>query len=275
MGAGIAPAAIDADGKEINPHIPQYMTKGLWYLNQDEGGTTLMHQRKWKLDDDEDKDEISRRFKVFHASKYREHACINCGSMTHDWKNCFERPRRLGAKLTGKSIVPDEKIQSAKTKYYDEKRDRWKGYDDDNYAGVVAKYYRIEKIESEPNDSFDININKKIEGIDVDKIGEEEQLNFDKLERRVNTVEGGSTGTVRNLRIREDTAKYLLNLDLNSAYYDPKSRSMRGDPTPTKPLTSNDYTGDNSIKFSGRKFKEFRELQNYLLTANQKGLKII
>lgn len=36
----------------------------------------------------------------------------------------------------------------------------------------------------------------------------------------------------RNLRIREDTAKYLLNLDVNSAHYDPKTRSMREDPPP-------------------------------------------
>lgn len=36
--------------------------------------------------------------------------------------------------------------------------------------------------------------------------------------------------TVRNLRIREDTAKYLRNLDLSSAYYDPKTRSMRDNP---------------------------------------------
>jgi len=28
----------------------------------------------------------------------------------------------------------------------------------------------------------------------------------------------------RNLRIREDQANYLLNLDVNSAYFDPKSR---------------------------------------------------
>lgn len=28
----------------------------------------------------------------------------------------------------------------------------------------------------------------------------------------------------RNLRIREDQANYLLNLDTNSAYFDPKSR---------------------------------------------------
>ncbi|KAH7856338.1 hypothetical protein Vadar_000276 [Vaccinium darrowii] len=35
-----------------------------------------------------------------------------------------------------------------------------------------------------------------------------------------------------NLRIREDTAKYLLNPDVNSAHYDPKTRSMREDPLP-------------------------------------------
>ena len=48
------------------------------------------------------------------------------------------------------------------------------------------------------------------------------------------TTGGGASGTVRNLRIREDTPKYLLNLDPNSAHYDPKSRSMREDPNPDK-----------------------------------------
>ena len=38
------------------------------------------------------------------------------------------------------------------------------------------------------------------------------------------------TVSVRNLRIREDTAKYLRNLDPDSAYYDPKTRSMRENP---------------------------------------------
>lgn len=43
--------------------------------------------------------------------------------------------------------------------------------------------------------------------------------------------------TVRNLRIREDTAKYLRNLDPNSAYYDPKTRSMRDNPYGSKPVS--------------------------------------
>jgi len=42
----------------------------------------------------------------------------------------------------------------------------------------------------------------------------------------------GMRVTVRNLRLREDTPKYLRNLALDSAFYDPKSRSMRLNPLP-------------------------------------------
>ncbi len=64
---------------------------------------------------------------------------------------------------------------------------------------------------------------------------------FGEVTKRVRTTAGGSTGSVRNLRIREDTAKYLLNLDPNSAYYDPKSRSMREDPNPDKPANEKTF----------------------------------
>ena len=47
--------------------------------------------------------------------------------------------------------------------------------------------------------------------------------------------------TVRNLRIREDTAKYLRNLDPASAYYDPKTRSMRENPYAFTGKTANEY----------------------------------
>lgn len=57
--------------------------------------------------------------------------------------------------------------------------------------------------------------------------------------------------TARNLRIREDTAKYLRNLDLNSAYYDPKSRSMRDNPNADVNPDELQFAGDNFARISG------------------------
>ena len=69
--------------------------------------------------------------------------------------------------------------------------------------------------------------------------------------------------TARNLRIREDTAKYLRNLDPNSAHYDPKSRSMRDNPyaqnadeggnlqQQQQAAESMGFAGDNFSRISG------------------------
>jgi pre-mRNA-processing factor SLU7 len=57
--------------------------------------------------------------------------------------------------------------------------------------------------------------------------------------------------TTRNLRIREDTAKYLRNLDPNSAYYDPKTRSMRDNPLPNANPEELPFAGDNFERISG------------------------
>ena len=67
------------------------------------------------------------------------------------------------------------------------------------------------------------NLQKDEEDEDEDKYADQVDMpgtSFDS-KRRI---------TVRNLRIREDTAKYLRNLDLSSAYYDPKTRTLRENP---------------------------------------------
>lgn len=93
---------------------------------------------------------------------------------------------------------------------------------------------------------------------------------FAKVEKRVRTAGGGSTGSVRNLRIREDTAKYLLNLDTNSAYYDPKSRSMREDPNPSKDPAQKTFYGDNFVRQSGE-VGGFRDLNVFSITTHERG----
>lgn len=85
--------------------------------------------------------------------------------------------------------------------------------------------------------------------------------------------------TVRNLRIREDTAKYLRNLKPDSAYYDPKSRSMRENPNegkdPTQVLQTNksDYVGDNFLRYSGDVGQHVR-IEKFAWEAEKAGAQI-
>jgi len=39
---GLPPAEVDEDGKEINPHIPQYMSSAPGYLNSDKPVSSLL-----------------------------------------------------------------------------------------------------------------------------------------------------------------------------------------------------------------------------------------
>ena len=84
------------------------------------------------------------------------------------------------------------------------------------------------------------------------------------------TTAGGASGSVRNLRIREDTAKYLLNLDSNSAHYDPKSRSMREDPLPFKEDSQKAFRGDNFVRRSGD-YYDMEALAVHSFSAHDKG----
>lgn len=43
--------------------------------------------------------------------KYRKGACENCGAITHKKSECMDRPRKVGAKFTGKNFKSDEIIK--------------------------------------------------------------------------------------------------------------------------------------------------------------------
>lgn len=82
-----------------------------------------------------------------------------------------------------------------------------------------------------------------------------------------------SRTTVRNLRIREDTAKYLLNLDVHSAHYDPKTRSMRGNPNQLKDPEAAVYSGDNFERWTGEA-TQMAQLQSFAWKAGEVGKQV-
>lgn len=247
--AGTQPAAVDADGNAINPHIPNYITKAPWYA-EGADGPSLGHQRLAKKEEkrgaekfDEWYDRGARTGPA--AKKFRKGACENCGAMSHKKQDCVERPRKKGAKFTNKDIMADEVLQKFDGDY-DAKRDRWNGYDPAAYKSVVDEYEAAEaarlkyrEAEIDKQDSAEgaaVKEKAKKEKAEDDDFGssdedEEDEFKYAEAADQVGqSVDTKNRITVRNLRLREDTAKYLINLDSESAYYDPKTRSMRDAP---------------------------------------------
>ncbi|KPU80548.1 uncharacterized protein Dana_GF26922 [Drosophila ananassae] len=245
--AGTAPAAVDEEGRDINPHIPQYISNAPWYYGSQ--GPTLKHQRpqhedeRGQLDNRGPKGLDTTRI----VTKFRKGACENCGALTHKRKDCLERPRKVQAKYAESILVHDEHLVNDAAVNYDEKRDRWSSYDPANHREIIEEYEKVEeakrqlKAEKLKNDP-DAEIS--------DEDGNEDKY-VDEVDMPGTKVDSKQRITVRNLRIREDTAKYLRNLDPNSAYYDPKTRSMRDNPNPQVPAEEAEFAGENFVRFSG------------------------
>lgn len=279
--------------EESNPNIPMYMAQTPWYLASGGGDASLEHQRKpstSKVSAGLD-DWYTRGRRAGPAAKsFRPGACENCGAMSHKTRDCMERPRKRGARWTGRDIQADEVVQDLRhLDYgYDAKRDRWNGYDPTTHMAVVERYEAVEeerrrvreeearqkaaapdaqaetqgKRRKKPaDDDFDSSSSDTDD--DDDKYAESASMVGQKMdaERRM---------TVRNLRLREDRAKYLYNLSTDSAHYDPKTRSMREAPLPQGPLEQLDYAGDAFERSQGD-VADMQKLQVFAWQTEQRG----
>jgi len=204
-----------------NEYIPNFISKKPFYLESERDADYLGHQR---LQSERDEDLLKgdkwydRGKKGITATKYRKGACENCGSMTHKKKDCLQRPRKTGAKFSGQDIAADEVIQEVQLGW-DGKRDRWNGYDASEHDVIVQEHERLEELRLE---SKEAEGRKRLE----DGNDENDEKYAEESEVPGQGYDSSQRISTRNLRIREDKAKYLLNLDLDSAKYDPKTRTM-------------------------------------------------
>lgn len=295
--SGQAPADVDVKtGQMINPHNPSFIVDAPWYVKQADG-PTLDHQKAWNMKPQATKGWYIRGTKGDVKTKFLKGACENCGATTHTKKDCTERPRKVGAKFTGKDLAPDEHVQDLVLDYAG-KRDNYNGYDPDSYKEVIEEYERIE-MERKRQRAVELDEKaKKKAASRADRQKRRADAKKKKMEKKAADGEGTDSGTdtdsdsdsdsdndsddeddgtriressakvhdtkdtargtlstrttTRNLRIREDTAKYLLNLDTNSAFYDPKTRSMRENPLGhLKEEEQALFKGDNHLRQAG------------------------
>uniref|UniRef100_A0A0K0CY75 Pre-mRNA-splicing factor SLU7 n=1 Tax=Angiostrongylus cantonensis TaxID=6313 RepID=A0A0K0CY75_ANGCA len=223
--AGTAPAMVDVQtGRDINPHIPQFISQNPWYVPSD--GPTLQHQRP-------------------HAERQKDMATIDQWYKKGDTGKAATKFR--------KDIAPDDHIQPNLLLGFDAKRDRWNGFDPSTHEQVIKEFEHLEAtrkaIRAEQIRAGLLDPEKEGGG-DDDKYAEDADMAGVSVD-----MDSRTRITVRNLRIREDTAKYLFNLAENSPYYDPKSRSMRENP----------YTGE---------VVEANEAQVFAWQARCKGIDV-
>ncbi|KAF4805177.1 Pre-mRNA-splicing factor SLU7 [Turdus rufiventris] len=271
---GNAPVEVDEEGKDINPHIPQFISSVPWYIDPLKR-PTLKHQRPQleKQKQSSSSGDWYKRGLQEHsvATRYRKGACENCGALTHKRKNCMERPRKVGAKYTGMNIAPDEHVQPQLMLDYNGKRDRWNGYNPEEHMKTVEEYSKVDlakrtlksqklQEESASGNLEQVNSPRHQWGekesnsqTERDSNSEDEDKYVDDIDMPGQNFDSKRRITARNLRIREDIAKYLRNLDPKSAYYDPKTRAMRENPYANigKDLDEVSYAGDNFIRYTG------------------------
>ena len=155
--SGELPPDLDQDGKMINPHNPDFITKVPWYLG--DSGPTLKHHNVQKVDHflslSESDQLIQSKLQTKQQNQrnkalvYRKGACKNCGAMTHKEKDCVERPRssKKAAWKSGADIAADEvvlKMEEHGKVAYDAKRDQWQGYNPEEHRKTVERFERLE-----------------------------------------------------------------------------------------------------------------------------------
>ena len=250
---------------ERNEYIPSFIAKKPFYIDDATQSQSdyLEHQR---LQSQKNYDPLStatwydRGKRIGEkATKYRKGACDNCGSMSHKAKDCLQRARKKGAKWTGRDIAADEAVQDVRLGW-DAKRDRWNGFEAGEYAEVVEEYHALEELKKQAAGENGDAANG--EGGEDGALDGEEGVRY---EEETDMGRQQSTST-RNLRLREDTAKYLLNLDLESAKYDPKTRSMLDTETSTNELIAE----DGFQKASGDA-TEFEKATRYAWETQERG----
>lgn len=234
-----------------NEYIPSFIAKKPFYVpdtgNEEQSSDYLEHQR---LHQKTESDSISkaqwyqRGSKLPAATRYRKGACENCGAITHGTKECLTRPRKKGARWTGRDIQADEVVRKVELGW-DAKRDRWNGYDADEYQQIVDEYNEVEAMKRSAGGG-----------------GAEDG---DIYEAETDMGRQQSTST-RNLRLREDKAKYLMDLDPDSAKYDPKSRSMVDSGGGG---SGND--ADDGFVSKGDDAEEFERAQRYAWESQERG----
>lgn len=211
-----------------NVHIPRYIKNQPWYYKEAaaKGDDYLVHHRqqnKGTLDIENNAEPkvglgIKDEFETVRVRKSRTGPkCLNCGSPDHTRRDCLERPKKVLKGVSGEIVVRRKNQDAAD---WDAKRDRWFGYTGKEYEEVLQKWSgRTEMGGQEVPEEWDTD-----EEIELMKLGL-----FKDAVGALKQDDAQNTRLKASVRLREDKAAYLNDLNSDEVKYDPKSRLYKSE----------------------------------------------
>lgn len=229
------------ESKTENVHIPRYIKNQPWFYRdaaKDErlqgDDDYLVHHRQLKkggaLDIDNNsepklglgiRDEFES-VQVKRTVRLGADRCENCGSVGHGRRDCLERARKVVRSGVDGGAIAVRKDGPGSLDW-DARKDRWFGYTGKEYDEVLKKWENRQ--EAAPQDDEE-------EWWDTDEEVELMKLGLYKDPGGVLKVEEGSGNTKlqrASVRLREDRAAYLNDLNADEIKYDPKSRLYKSE----------------------------------------------
>lgn len=222
-----------------NKHIPKYIKAKPWYYESAESEDYLVHHRQSQNKknalniDQNDQPQLGQgiRDSFIHNDLNQSHhhnknlICTNCGAFDHVKKDCIERPRKIRQQLsTGNN--QNNNVINEKELDWDARKDRWFGYTGKEYDETLRKW------EHDKNEkSSDSTKNNEDKEYDTDEEIELRKLNLFKYQgatSKQNSVNDTSVVTTA-VRLREDRAAYLNDINSDKINYDPKSRLYKSE----------------------------------------------
>lgn len=208
----------------INAHIPGYIRNQPWFYREGEkNGDYLVHHRRARRDGESGDNSEARvgvgirdefeKVQVVKSVRRGGDRCGNCGSAGHSRRDCLERAGVLGRR-EGPEVIAVRREASGAVNW-DARKDRWYGYGGKEYDEVLKKWQAGSEETQEEEEWWDTD-----EEVELMKLGL-----YKDAEGLIRVDEPGSGKLQRaSVRLREDRAAYLSDLNSAETNYDPKSR---------------------------------------------------
>ena len=247
---GLAPLQKDSvTGSDLSPHMPHHLSQAPFYYQAT--GPTLAHQRT-TAEDPTRIDEAAPEIVTNLATKYRPGSCQNCGATTHKTLQCHLPKKRVGA--VHSNVVSSKDVVIV-------------GGAKEQRVAVVSDHHRTFKELELRSSTADGPLKKKDHRREKDDV----RNNKEKKDPK-NGFQAKSGEQSASLNDISELPKYLENIEPGSGlFYDPLTRSMRGDPHSLSNTTSSTYRGDN-VLYLGQGRTDFFEQQHRFLTAQSSSI---